>query len=176
MGMTTRTNKEKWYKHYIASTISAIIAGVVVAIIVMFFKISPLENEIQVQNTTIQNLENNVTILNTIIQPQNDQEKNQEPRGLQISTPTETNCTTNRKTEKIIITAEGRGEDMFNEITARDLAHTRAMNNLLSKFPREKEMYVRHYAKAEKDTVVRTSRGIRQAHVILSVNESDIIK
>lgn len=64
------TKKEKLHKHYIVPIISAIVAGIIVAIVVSFFKITPLENKIQQQNTTIQNLENNAVSLESTIQVQ----------------------------------------------------------------------------------------------------------
>ena len=79
-----------------------------------------------------------------------------------------------KKVKNIEIKGEGFGEDMFYETEARKKALENAMNNLCSKFPKEKENAVKRYAIIVKDTVVPTSRGTREAHIILSVNESDI--
>lgn len=70
--MTTETKKEK-LKRYIATILTSTIAGVLTTMIVSFFQINPLKDNIQEQNTTIQTLKQNVILLESTIQLQNTQ-------------------------------------------------------------------------------------------------------
>lgn len=73
--MAKVTKTEKMHNRYIVpiitGSISAIIGGISVAIIVSFLKISPLENKIDEQKLQIQKLEHNITTINTTLQEQN---------------------------------------------------------------------------------------------------------
>lgn len=74
----------------------------------------------------------------------------------------------------IKITGEGTGNAMFNKEDARKQAYETAMNNLLSKFSKEKEIMVRCYAQISKDTTYTNRFGTQEAKIVLFVNESDI--
>lgn len=82
--MATETSK-KFYNKYIVPIITMVIGGIIVAIMTSFFKINPLENEIQIKNTMIQKIENNITLLKDTIQQQNIQIKNLRQQILEIT-------------------------------------------------------------------------------------------
>lgn len=173
--------KEILHDKYIAPLIVGII--LILIPIVIGIIISRCSNSKQpIQNGIKEKIDNNLKTVenthNTTIPSQDIQKKETLSNNPLASETIEVKIKDDGVRKEILesVKGEGFGENMFYETVARDSAYKTAINDLLSKFPKEKEYIVRRYAKPVKDTIEKTSRGTWKSHIILSVNESDIIK
>jgi len=64
-----------------------------------------------------------------------------------------------------------------DKVKARGMAFQKAMQELLSKFPKDKELLVRRYVQTIKDEI-KKGDGYKdwEATIVLRINEADIIK